>query len=134
MRAILKSVSKQKCSNLAGQRRRKAFANGVLHCFERNSHNLNFQHHFSTNLLAGLDEDYDNNQPTATLLAQTDIYVLLNRLNIGFRSSQISSALIIENMKELAEAGVTIPTSFLFDAGKQAFPDDSRECKHKVLR
>ena len=121
MIAILKSVSKQKYLTLVEQRRRKAFANVFLYCHERHSHNLGFRHHFSTNVLAGLDENYDDHQLTKAALSQTGFQVRINRLSNGFRSGQISSALIVKDIKELAEGGATIPTSFLFDAGKQEF-------------
>lgn len=121
MIAILKSVSKQKCLASVEQRQRKAFANILLYCYERHSHKLGFRHHFSTNVLAGLDENYDDQQLTNAVLPQTGFQVRINRLSSGFRSGQISSTLIVKDIKELAEGGATIPTSFLFDAGKREF-------------
>lgn len=121
MRAILKSASKQKSLALVEQRQRKAFANVLLYCCERYSSNFGFRRHFSTNALAGLDENHDDHQLAEGTLSQAGFQVRINRLSNGFRSGEILSTMIVKDMKELAEGGATIPTSFLFDAGQREF-------------
>jgi hypothetical protein len=55
-------------------------------------------------------------------MPQAGFQIRINRLSNGFRSGQIASTMIVKDIKELAEGGATIPTSFLFDAGKREFP------------
>lgn len=74
---------------------------------------------FAGSLIAEHDEGSDSDLSKHTdLSAQSDVYILLNRLDIGLQTGMITSSLILENVKLLLEAGVTVPISFLYDSGR----------------
>ena len=74
---------------------------------------------FAGSLIGEHNEDYDENKldKHADLSAQSDVYILMNRLDLGLQTGMITSVLILENVKLLLQAGVTVPISFLFDSG-----------------
>ena len=117
--AILRSASRQKnfCRSLL--RRERSIPQPTCFSYYRNSSNAAFGNLYAGSLIGEHDEDSDgdNLDQRTDLSAKSDVFILLNRLDLGLQTGMITSVLILENVKLLLQAGVTVPISFLFDSG-----------------
>ena len=95
----------------------RSFATTTVPSYSSNSAVNNL---FAGSLIVEHDESSDSDNPFEhfDLSAQSDVYILLNRLDMGLQTGMITSSLILENVKLLLEAGVTVPISFLYDSGR----------------
>ena len=94
----------------------RSFATSTVPSYSSNSAANNL---FAGSLIVEHDEGSDSDLYKHTdLTAQSDVYILLNRLDMGLQTGMITSSLILENVKLLLEAGVTVPISFLYDSGR----------------
>ena len=122
MMAILRAATRHKNLSRSLLRREKSFIQPTSFGSYRNSSNAAFSNHFAGSLIGEHDEDSagDKLDKHADLSAQSDAYILLNRLDLGLQTGMITSVLMLENVKLLLQAGVTVPISFLFDSGSQS--------------
>jgi hypothetical protein len=122
MMAILRAATRHKNLSRSLLRREKSFIQPAAFGCYRNTSNAAFGNHFAGNLIGEHDEDSDGDKldKHADLSAQSDAYILLNRLDLGLQTGMITSVLMLENVKLLLKAGVTVPISFLFDSGSQS--------------
>ena len=122
MMAILRAATRHKKFSRSLLIRDKSFIQPTSFGCYRNSSNASLGNHFAGSLIGEHDEDSDGDKldKHADLSAQSDAYILLNRLDLGLQTGMITSVLMLENVKLLLQAGVTVPISFLFDSGSQS--------------
>ena len=85
---------------------------------------------FCLSALDDFDEDTDIDYDT---IVRLDTQLLFERFNVGLNDESIESREILDIVDKLSAAGVTIPISFMFDAGEHkdvtVYADMSRSIK-----
>lgn len=112
MRAILRSASKRKCGLLPPS----SYFRSPTRC-ERyyNEPSTVLKSSFCLTAFEDYVEDADGDHDT---IARLDTQVLFGRFHTGLITGSIEAGAILDIVNKLSTAGITIPISFMLDAGE----------------